>query len=231
MKVAVMQPYFLPYIGYFQLIAAVDLFIIYDKIKYTKKGWVNRNRYLVDGAPSVFTIPVAQGPDALDIRDRTVATAFDREKLIRRVRSAYHRAPHRERGMELFERCVRYPDPNLFGFLDHSIRATSAALSIRTPVIVSSTLDIDPTLTAQDKVIALCKAVGASAYLNPIGGRALYDAATFASHGLSLSFLEARAVPYAQTSTPFVPFLSILDVLMFNDAGSARALLDAWDET
>lgn len=224
-----MQPYFFPYVGYFQLISAVDVFIVYDNIKYTKKGWINRNRYLSNGASSLFTVPVAGASDALDIRERQVAASFDRDQMLHRIRAAYHKAPHRDRVMELFERCVRRTEPNLFHYIDTSIRDVCATAEIRTPFIVSSTLDIDPALQAQAKVLAICNAVGATEYLNPIGGRELYDSASFASRGVSLFFLQTRPEPYDQGSSPFVPFLSILDVLMFNDAPAIRRLLHAWD--
>ncbi|RYE71904.1 MAG: hypothetical protein EOO81_04765, partial [Oxalobacteraceae bacterium] len=85
MRLAIMQPYFLPYIGYYQLIAAVDTFVVYDDIKYTKKGWINRNRFLLDGRDETFSLPLQAGSDALDIRDRRIAPAFDRSGLLNRV--------------------------------------------------------------------------------------------------------------------------------------------------
>src|SRR5437868_13460953 len=94
MKVAIMQPYFLPYIGYFQLIESVDLFVIYDNIKYTKKGWINRNRFLRNGADVVFTVPLRKDSDSLNVRERAVADDFDPRKLVNQVREAYRRAPH-----------------------------------------------------------------------------------------------------------------------------------------
>ncbi len=224
-----MQPYFFPYIGYFQLVRAVDVFVVYDNIKFTKKGWINRNRYLLHGEPAVFTVPVAHASDSLDVRERQVAPSFERERMLHRLGAAYRHAPRRAEAMSILERCVRNPEPNLFLFLESSIRALCDALEIPTPIVVSSSLDVDPALTGQDKVLALCRAVGATSYLNPIGGRELYDAAAFAAHGMSLAFLKARPEPYPQLGAPFVPFLSILDVLMFNPPDATHALLDAWD--
>ena len=94
MKLAIMQPYFLPYIGYFQLIAAVDQFIVYDNIKYTKKGWINRNRLLQNGTDTVFSIPLSKDSDALDIRERQIAADFRRDKLLKQIAEAYRKAPY-----------------------------------------------------------------------------------------------------------------------------------------
>src|SRR5437762_10812199 len=109
MKVAVMQPYFLPYIGYFQLIGSVDLFIIYDNIKYTKKGWINRNRFLRNGADVVFTVPLRKDSDLLDVKDRTVASDFDRSKLINQLREVYRRAPQFQEAFPVIERSIMSP--------------------------------------------------------------------------------------------------------------------------
>ena len=88
-----MQPYFFPYIGYFQLIASVDLFIVYDNIKYTKKGWINRNRILLNGKAVPFSLPLKSASDSLDLRDRELATDIDRERLVNQLYGAYRRAP------------------------------------------------------------------------------------------------------------------------------------------
>src|SRR5450631_3607040 len=106
MKVAIMQPYFFPYIGYFQLIASVDRFVIYDNIKYTKKGWINRNRFLRNGSECVFTVPLRKDSDSLDVRDRVVAADFDRRKLANQLREAYRLAPHFQEGFPIVEKAV-----------------------------------------------------------------------------------------------------------------------------
>src|ERR1700680_880113 len=94
MRTAIMQPYFFPYIGYFQLIDSVDLFIVYDNIKYTKKGWINRNRILLNGKDVTLSLPLKSDSDFLDIRDRELAADFNREKLVNQLSGAYRRAPY-----------------------------------------------------------------------------------------------------------------------------------------
>jgi WbqC-like protein family len=215
-KLAVMQPYFLPYIGYFQLIAAVDLFIVYDNIKYTKKGWINRNRLLQEGRAATFTLPLKGDSDRLDVRQRALAADFRRDKLLNQVRNAYRRAPYFARTFPLIEQIVRHDDVNLFRFLHHSIVRTCAHLGTTTPIEPSSAVAIDPGLKAQDRVLALCRAVGATTYVNASGGAELYEAHAFRRRGIDLKFIQPGPVEYLQFGDPFVPWLSIIDVMMFN---------------
>tara|TARA_R110002072_G_scaffold242550_3_gene401321 strand:- start:8270 stop:8974 length:705 start_codon:yes stop_codon:yes gene_type:complete len=215
-SLAIMQPYFLPYIGYFQLIAAVNEFVIYDNIKYTKKGWINRNRFLLNGKDAFFTLPLLKASDDLDVVERELATAFNRKKLLNQLRGAYAKAPQFDEVFPLLERVVEYPDDNLFRYIHHSVTELCAFIGIKTPIVVSSTVDIDHSLKAQDKVLALCKARGAGTYINPIGGTELYDRDVFAANGIDLKFHRARPFEYSQFQNEFVPWLSVVDVLMFN---------------
>jgi hypothetical protein len=220
-----MQPYFLPYLGYFQLVAAVDAFVVYDNVKYTKKGWINRNRFLRGGADVTFSVPLKAGGDHLNVVDRELSPTYDREGLLRQFRGAYLRAPHFAETFPLLERVVRCPEENLFRYVMHSLRESCAHLEISTPLIVSSEVPADHTLRAQDRVLAICEALGATAYLNPPGGRALYDAPSFAARGIALELLDPSIEPYPQFGEPFVPALSIVDVLMFNSRVDVRAAL------
>lgn len=216
MKAAIMQPYFLPYIGYFQLIAAVDRFVVYDRIKYTKKGWINRNRLLVDGRDAMFSLPLKAASDGLDVAERELAPNFDRRKLLNQFAGAYRRAPQFEPTYALLEGIVNHPATDLFGYIHHSLAAVCAHLKIRTPLAVSSSLNFDNTLRGPEKVLAICATLGADHYLNPIGGTELYDKTEFAAKGVKLQFLKAQPFEYPQFGSPFVPWLSIVDVLMFN---------------
>jgi len=225
MRVAIMQPYFFPYIGYFQLMAAVDLFIVYDNIKYTKKGWINRNRMLQSGKDVMFSLPLRNDSDSLDVCDRVLAADFDRDKLLNRLRGAYNRAPNYAAVSAMIERAVRHDDTNLFAYLHHALRECCEHLGLTTPIRVSSSVPIDHGLNNQDKVIALAKAVGATTYVNAIGGLELYDRAAFRDQGLELQFIRSRAFEYPQFGDPFVPWLSIIDVLMFNPLDTVSRVL------
>lgn len=217
-----MQPYFFPYIGYFQLLAAVDLFVVYDNIKYTKKGWINRNRMLQNGKDAVFSLPLKNDSDFLNVCDRELAASFDRDKLLNQFRGAYGRAPFFAQTFPLIEQVVRYEDANLFRFLHHSLVRTRDHLGIRTEIRVSSTLPIDHALKSQEKVLAICKATRAETYVNAIGGTELYAKEAFAQQGIQLKFVRPQPFAYPQLGDSFVPWLSIIDVMMFNPLEAVR---------
>ncbi len=226
MRVAIMQPYFLPYIGYFQLIGSVDLFIIYDNIKYTKKGWINRNRFLRNGADFVFTVPLRKDSDSLDVKDRAVARDFDRSKLVNQLREAYGRAPHFHEAFPVVEKSIMSPLENLFEYIHGSVVEVCRYLGIGTRIVASSSIAIDPALKAEDRVLGLCKVVGASVYVNAIGGQKLYSREQFEALGIELKFLKSHAITYPQFGEPFVPWLSIIDVMMFNSVAKIREFLE-----
>lgn len=220
-----MQPYFLPYVGYFQLIDAVDLFILYDSVKYTKKGWINRNRFLQNGSAAVFSIPLRAGSDALEIRERRIADAFDRRKLLGQLSAAYRKAPNFDALIPLVREILYFPADNLFEFLRNSVQRVCDYLGLRTRIVASSSVPTEAGLRGQERVIALARAVGGTHYINPPGGVALYEKEVFSQHGLELSFLQPGAVVYSQYGLPFVPNLSILDVMMFNNVPETIRLL------
>jgi hypothetical protein len=216
MKLAVMQPYFMPYIGYFQLIAAVDRLIVYDNIKYTKKGWINRNRMLKNGKDVMFSLPLKRGSDSLDVCKRELATNFNRDKLLNQFKGAYARAPYFEQTFSLLEQIVRYDGTNLFSYIHHSLVRSCKHLGIATDIRISSDIAIDHELKNQDKVLALCHASGADTYINAIGGMELYDRDVFRAQGVALKFIRTEPFEYTQFGARFVPWLSMADVMMFN---------------
>ncbi len=226
--IAIMQPYFLPYIGYWQLMAAVDVFVVYDNIKYTKKGWINRNRMLVNGRDEIFTLPLKRDSDHLDVVQRALAGDFDRRKLLNQFAGAYRRAPYFEQTWPLLETVIQYGDDNLFRYILHSIEQLCAYMGIGTRIQVSSGIPIDHSLKAQDKVLAICEAIGATTYINAIGGTELYDGGVFANRGVELRFIKARPFEYPQFGALFVPWLSIADVIMFNSQQQVGLWLDQY---
>lgn len=221
-KTAIMQPYFFPYIGYFQLIAAVDLFIVYDNIKYTKKGWINRNRFLCNGKDAIFSLPVKGDSDLLDIRERQLSPDFNCEKLINQLAGAYRKAPCFKQAFPLIEQILRQKELNLFQFLHRSIVLLCEQIGITTEIRISSDIPILHSLKGQDKVLALCEAVGTSVYVNAIGGTELYSKEVFLSHNIELKFLRSKPFQYPQYGNDFLPWLSIVDVLMFNSLETVK---------
>lgn len=225
MRLAIMQPYFLPYIGYFQLIASVDQFIVYDNIKYTKKGWINRNRMLQNGKDVTFSLPLKKDSDSLDVCQRTLSAEFNREKLLNQFKGAYQQAPYFTQTFPLIEDIVKHDDANLFAYLHHSIVKICAHLGIDTRIKKSSDIAINHNLKSQDKVLALCEAVGASTYVNAIGGVALYSKEFFHGKKIGLKFLQSKPFEYTQYGNNFIPWLSIIDVLMFNSIEKTHATI------
>ena len=223
MRAAIMQPYFFPYIGYFQLISSVDLFIVYDNIKYTKKGWINRNRMLRHSKDMTFTLPLKSDSDYLDVCERELAADFNRIKLLNQFKASYSRAPYFSQTYPLIEELITHQEMNLFGFLHYNITKICAHLAIKTEIVVSSGIAIDHNLKNQDKVLALCKAVGIETYVNSINGVDLYSKEAFREKGIALQFIKSKPIEYPQFGDTFIPWLSIIDVLMFNPLDVAQA--------
>lgn len=226
-----MQPYFLPYIGYFQLIRAVDEFIVYDNIQFSKKGWFHRNRMLQNGKDEYFSLSLKKDSDFLDVRDRRLSDTWpaDREKALRKIRENYRKAPRFEETYPVMENIFQYPETRLFDFIFYSLQTVCRFLEITTPLTVSSTVEIDHSLRSQDKVIALVKKTGGSIYLNPIGGWDLYHPADFSAEGLTLQFHKASPFSYPQYGKEFVPWLSVLDLMMFNSREAINGWMDHFD--
>ena len=231
MKVAIMQPYVFPYIGYFQLINAVDTFVFYDDVNFIKKGFINRNSILLNGKAYQFTIPckgISQNKRICDVQ-----LGFDRinkEKLIKTIYQAYHNAPYFE---ALF--------PLLESFLKNNTKATISEFAIDSLLFICHYLGIDKTwvissrqhqesnhLSAQDRILTIAKKEKATVYLNPAGGRNLYSKPHFKDEGLILQFIKSKPILYPQFHNEFVPWLSILDVVMFNSISDVKHLLNAY---
>lgn len=227
-RVAIMQPYFLPYIGYFQLLANVDQFVIYDNIEYTKKGWINRNRILVNGKDEYISLPLKKDSDYLSVIQRTLSDSFDIEKvkLLRKVKEIYKKAPYFEQTFPIFECIMACEENNLFLFILNSLAKICEFVDIKTELIISSNLSVDHSLKGQDKVIGICKSLKATHYVNPIGGVSLYDKNIFKEENITLEFLQPTMVEYKQFEHSFVPWLSILDVLMFNTKDQVLHILN-----
>ncbi len=214
-----MQPYFLPYMGYFHLLNSVDEFVIYDNIQYTKKGWINRNRILVNGKDKLISLPLKKGSDYLNVIDRKLSDNWDgeRSKLLNLIKSSYKRSPQYSIVFPIIEKCIQFPDNNLFNFILNSLTQLNLFLEIDTKVTISSAINIDHTLKSKDKVIAICKNLDATTYINAIGGQELYNVEDFKNHKLDLKFIKSSLLNYKQYKNEFIPWLSILDILFFNE--------------
>jgi hypothetical protein len=232
MIVSIMQPYFLPYIGYFQLFHNSDVFVLHDDVQYIKDGWVNRNRILVNGAPAWITLPVLQGSYRLKINQREYQ--LERpivHRILRRIDAAYRDAPYFDHIMPLLRDILGFADPNVAAFNANLVRRIACHLELTARVIRSSALAKEDHLSGEERVIDMCRLLGATRYVNPIGGVKLYSTENFARYGISLSFLDSRVAAYAQFGEEHVPSLSIVDVLMFNGRDAIRKLLTEFSLT
>ncbi len=231
MKVAIMQPYFLPYIGYFQLIKAVDIFVVYDNIQFSKKGWIHRNRILVNSRDEYFTLTLKKDSDFLNVNQRVLSETWEQEKLktLRIIKENYKKAPFFSSCFPLIEEIFNFKSRNLFDFIYHSLLTINSFLEIESKIVLSSTIAIDHALKAQNKVLAICENLQASDYINPIGGLLLYDAPSFEKKKIELSFLKSKNIHYKQYENEFMPWLSILDVMMFNDISTIKNWLGDFD--
>lgn len=229
MKLGIMQPYFFPYIGYFQLLNSVDKYVIYDNIEYTKKGWINRNRILLNGHDALITLPLEKGSDHLDIKERFISSGFNKKKMINQISEVYRKSPYYNTVMPIIENIITYTDNNLFNYIYNSVKEICKYLNIKTEIIISSTVEIDHFLKGQDKVIAFCKKLGATDYYNAIGGQSIYTKDDFKKDNINLQFLSSKPIKYKQFSNEFVPWLSIIDVMMFNTPEEINQMLSDYD--
>lgn len=217
MKFAVMQPYFMPYIGYFQIMDAVDKFIVYDNIQYTKKGWINRNRILVNGEPQYFTVNLEKHSDYAMVNERKISQVYikERSKVITKIEANYRNCPFFAEIMPLVTQCLNCSEISLFNYILYTIEQVNAYLNIDTKIVLSSKLPIDHTLRNKHKLWAISKEIEIFDYINPIGGIDLYNKKNFADNGVNLQFHQASLSSYPQIGVcDFYPALSIIDMLM-----------------
>ena len=233
MKIAIMQPYFLPYIGYFQLIAAVDKFIVYDDVNYIKSGWINRNKILIDKKASIFTLPLTNSSSFSKINDIKVnhnLFLLWKNKFLKSIIQSYKKAPQYDKVFNLIE-CLLIIEENVtISFLaTKAIKEIANYLNIKTEIVESSACYNNSHLKSYDRVLDICLQENATQYINPIGGSILYDKAIFKQKAIQLNFLQSKNSVYKQFNHDFVPWLSIIDVLMFNSVDDFKYILNNYD--
>lgn len=232
MKIGLTQPYFLPYIGYWQLLNTVDKFVVYDNVQFIKNGWINRNRILLNSKDFFITIPLKADSYSLDINERFISNQyFDKhaDKLLRTIQYAYQKAPYFKDVMPTVERCFLCEEKSLLTFIFNSIQIISEYLGITTKIIFSSDIEMDHSLKGQERVIEICKNLQATRYINPIGGLELYDSKAFEANGIELRFIKSKTNQYRQFDNDFVPNLSIIDVMMFNSKEDIQKMLNMYE--
>jgi len=228
MKLGIMQPYFLPYIGYFQLIKAVNKYVIYDDVNYIKGGWINRNNMLLGGEKFMFNLILSGASPNKFIYE--IFVSDNQTKLLKTIQAAYQKAPQFSNVFPMMESIIEYDNKNLARYVGNSIIQIADYLRLDTEFIYSSDIrEKDTSLKAQDKVLNICEVLEVTQYINTIGGMELYSKKRFAECNIKLSFLQTQPIEYKQFNNIFVPYLSILDVLMFNSVEQTNELLDKFE--
>ena len=231
MKLAVMQPYSFPYIGYFQLLNSVDYFVFYDDVNYIKRGWINRNRILVNGDAIFLTIPCNKASQNKEIQEVTFDPNRPEIKKIKKtIVQAYGKAPHFEQVNPLINTILDTPTHSIAVLAEESIKKISEYLGINTKYYTSSK-DFGDTKDSDraDRLIQLCERTNCSHYVNPVGGMEIYDKNYFRNQGVDLQFLKPKSVEYQQFTDRFIPWLSIIDVLMFNSVDEIQKMLTQYE--
>jgi hypothetical protein len=227
MKLAIMQPYVFPYLGYFQLLHAVDQLLIADDVCYIKGGWINRNRLLINGEAAYFTIPVERPSSSTLIADVRVDHSGRgwRRPLLKTIENYYRRAPFFSTFFPVVEDVLSADVDRIGALATRSLERVAAYLDVHTRLLPASVRAGNRHLAGQERVIDTCVLLNASEYVNAVGGQELYDHAAFAARGVQLRFVHPRLESYEQFGGGFVPGLSIIDVLMFNSPAEARKLV------
>jgi WbqC-like protein family len=230
MTLAIMQPYFLPYIGYMQLMSAVDTFILYDDVAFINRGWINRNRLLINGQEYLFTVPLKDASQNKRINE--VMLADDpkwRSKLLKTIEQGYRKAPYYGTVMPITEKIVNFATDSIADLVHNSLIELNQYLGLTTRLVASSSVYANTQLKAQERILDICQQENATRYINPIGGIELYDKPSFAQAGIELNFIKAKRVDYPQFKNDFIPWLSVLDALMFCDVPTVRTMLGEYE--
>lgn len=217
LRLAIMQPYLFPYVGYFQLFRAVDRFVFYDDVAYIKQGWINRNRLLVAGEPSWFTVPLSGASSFNSIAETQIdRSGYDkwRRGFVRTIDQSYARAPRLAEVRQLVESVLDDPPARIAELAIRSVTAVASYLGIDTATERSSESFGDVPGSGQDRVIGICRRAGAVVYVNAVGGKDLYTPGDFDDAGVQLQFHNPDLAPYRQQAPGFEPGLSILDLLL-----------------
>ena len=225
-----MQPYFFPYLGYYQMFNAVDKFVILDDVNYIKRGYINSNSILINGTASKFTIPLEKASQNKLINEsKLVDDTTWKETFLRKIEMAYKKAPMFADFYPVFKEAILYEETDLVRFLKYSFEKVREYLEMDTEILISSEIEKDNTLKAEDRIIEICKCLKADVYINAIGGQMLYHRDRFLANDIELKFIKMGKYEYKQFSNEFVANLSFLDAMFFNSKKDLWELLKNYE--
>ena len=226
MKLAVMQPYFFPYAGYWQLISAVDYFVIFDDVNFIKKGYINRNSILANGKPQLITLELFGASQNKCINE--IEVGGNRKKILKTIELSYKKAPFFDKVFPLITEILTSDEKNLAKFVGCSLEKISDHLDLKTKFVYSSDIRKNNNLKAQDKILEIVSLLEATHYINAIGGQELYDKSRFSKENVGLNFLDTTVLEYQQFNNKFEPNLSIVDIMMFNGIDEIDNILSCY---
>jgi hypothetical protein len=236
MKLAIMQPYFFPYIGYFQLMNAVDKFVVFDDIQYIRHGWINRNRILspnLEKEWQYFNVPLAKHSKKELIKNIKIVPT-EEWKLFFIANLGYYkkiRAPYYNIVLDIVKECIYFKTNYITELNLHSLEIITKFLNIQFDSVLSSTQDFNynDVNHAGDWAFEISKQMNASVYINPIGGEELFNRDKFINRHMKIKFIKSNTRKYKQSRREFVPSLSIIDVMMFNSPKTIKIMLDEFE--
>lgn len=227
-KAGIMQPYFFPYIGYFQYICTVDKFVFYDDVAFIKQGWINRNRVLVKGEPFLFTVPVEQVSSFRSIKETKIhQPGFFKWKTgwLKTIEQNYKKAKCFNEVFSLIHAVLEEAPDSIGVLAERSVMSVLVYLNVRLPEFVKVETFKNEHLHGQERVLDICRQLHADVYINPVGGMELYHKDDFRERNTAVYFLQSVQPRYPQFEFPWVPALSIIDVLMHNTVEEVSAML------
>tara|TARA_B100001063_G_scaffold66456_1_gene60474 strand:+ start:125 stop:811 length:687 start_codon:yes stop_codon:yes gene_type:complete len=225
MKIAIHQPKFLPYLGYWQLIYAVDAFVIFDDVNFVKKAFINHNSILVGGEPKKFTLELIGASQNKLINE--IKVGENSNKILKTIELNYKKKPYFKITFPILEDIFNQNEKNLAKFIGYSIKKICNYFDFDKKFIYSSEIAKDNNLKGQFKIVDICKKLNTKQYVNSIGGKSLYDKKLFLARGVNLSFLEANLAKY-QNLGNFMPYLSIIDIMMYYSKNEIIEILKSY---
>jgi len=230
-KIAIMQPYFLPYLGYFSLIKAVDKWIVMDEVQMIQYGWVHRNRVLKqDGGFYYIRVPLVKHSHTTLIKDIRINNETDwKQKIIDQLGHYKRKAPFYRNTIGLLKSAFEKSFESLTQQNVHLLEKVCEYLEIDFSYTIQSDLKVDASTISEsdDSAKCICHTLGYQHCVNPIGGRDLYCTEEYEQEGIDLCFLKNNLPPYEQKNGSFVKSLSIVDVMMFNSPEEINKMLDS----
>ena len=222
-----MQPYFLPYIGYIQLIKSVDTFVLYDDVNYIERGWINRNFFLCNNNKKLLTLKLSKASCNKLIKDINILPMSE-QSIFKTIYQSYSRAPYFKNIESLLDETISYDEQNLSLFIFNHLQLLCRFLNIKTNIILSSTIEKDQNLKGQEKVLNICSKLNATCCINPSGSKEMYEKTIFIKNSQQMFFIKPFLPVYRQFNIHFVNGLSFLDILMFNSKDQVLEFIDRY---